>query len=208
MQTDVKFWDKIAPKYARSPIKDVPAYEYTLDRTRSYLKPTDTALELGCGTGGTALELADAVAHLTATDLSDAMLSEGRAKVSETTNVTFERSDIATAPEGPFDVVMAFNLIHLIRDPDAALGQIHKRLKPGELFISKTPCNPKRGAPLGYRLIRLVLPLIQLVGKAPYVSFMDVREWDAKVTAAGFDIIESGNHPANPPARYLVARKR
>ena len=79
---------------------------------------------------------------------------------------------------------------------------------PGGLFISKTPCKPERRAPLGYRLIRLVLPLIQLAGKAPYVNFMDVRAWDAKVTAAGFDIIESGNHPANPPARYLVARKR
>ena len=53
-----------APKYAKSPIKDVPAYEYTLGRTRSYLKPTDAVLELGCGTGGTALKLADAVAHL------------------------------------------------------------------------------------------------------------------------------------------------
>ena len=208
MQTDATFWDGIAPKYAKSPIKDVPAYEYTLGRTRSYLKPTDTALELGCGTGGTALKLADHVAHLTATDLSDAMLDFGRARAGDASNITFERSDIDNAPEGPFDVVMAFSLLHLVRDTDAALAQINRRLRPGGLLISKTPCNPESGAPLGYRLIRLVLPLIQLVGKAPYVNFMNVRAWDAKVTAAGFDIIESGNHPANPPARYLVARKR
>ena len=208
MQADAKFWDGIAPKYAKSPIKDVAAYDYTLGRTRSYLKTTDEVLELGCGTGGTALALADAVAHLTATDLSEAMLSVGRAKVGQTSNVTFQRSDVATAPEGPFDAIMAFNLIHLIRDTDAALGQIHQRLKAGGLFISKTPCNPERAAPLGYRLLRLALPLIQLIGKAPYVNFMDIADWDARVTAAGFDIIESGNHPAHPPARYLVARKR
>lgn len=207
MQTNAAFWDKIAPKYARSPIKDMAAYEYTLDRTRSYLRPTDKVLELGCGTGGTALKLADAVGHLTATDLSDVMLDVGRAQATEVTNITFRRSDVAGAPEGPFDVVMAFNLIHLIRDTDAALLDIHKRLKPGGLFISKTPCNPERRAPLGYRLLRLALPLIQRLGKAPYVNFMNVRAWDAKVTAAGFDIIESGNHPAHPPARYLVARK-
>ncbi len=207
MQTDTAFWDKIAPKYAKSPIKDVAAYEYTLDRTRSYLKPSDKALELGCGTGGTALKLADAVDHLTATDLSDVMLDVGRAKAGNATNVTFQRSDVAGAPEGPFDVVMAFNLIHLLRDTDAALHEIHTRLKHGGLFISKTPCNPERRAPLGYRLIRLALPLIQFFGKAPYVNFMEIRDWDAKVTAAGFEIIESGNHPAHPPARYLVARK-
>ena len=208
MQTNVKFWDGIAVKYSKSPIKDVPAYEYTLGRTRSYLKTTDRVLELGCGTGGTALALADAVDHMTATDLSNGMLDIARAKATDTPNVTFQACDVADAPDGPFDAVMAFSLMHLVPDTDAALAHIHSRLKPGGLFISKTPCNPTRRAPLGYRLIRIVLPLIQLVGKAPYVNFMDIREWDAKVTAAGFDIIESGNHPAHPPARYIVARKR
>ena len=207
MQTDVKFWDGIAVKYSKSPIKDVPAYGYTLGRTRTYLKATDTVLELGCGTGGTALALADAVAHMTATDLSKGMLDIARAKSTDTPNVTFQACNIEGAPDGPFDVVMAFSLMHLVRDPDAALSQIRDRLKPGGLFISKTPCNPNRRAPLGYRMIRFVLPLIQLAGKAPFVNFMDVREWDAKVTAAGFDIIESGNHPAHPPARYIVARR-
>lgn len=204
----LKFWDGVAPKYAKSPIKDVPAYEYTLDRTRSYLRKTDTVLELGCGTGSTALLLAKNVGHITATDLSGAMLDVGRAKTGETDNITFQQTSIAEAPEGPFDSVMAFNLIHLIPDPDAALAQINARLKPGGLFISKTPCNPQRRAPLGYRLLRLAIPLMQLVGKAPFVNFMDVAAWDAKVTAAGFDIIESGNHPSHPPSRYLVARKR
>ncbi|WP_299846210.1 class I SAM-dependent methyltransferase [uncultured Roseovarius sp.] len=207
MQDVMKFWDGIAPQYAKSPIKDIAAYEYTLARTKSYLKASDTVLELGCGTGGTALHLADAVAHLTATDLSDAMLDVGRNKIADTANVTFQRSDIAGAPEGPFDVVMTFNLIHLLRDTSAALAQVYQRLKPGGLFISKTPCNPTRRAPLGYNLLRLALPLAQLAGKAPYVNFMDVSDWDAKVSDAGFKIIEAGNHPAHPPARYLVARK-
>ncbi len=208
MANSTNFWDGVAEKYSKSPIKDVPAYEYTLGRTRSYLKSTDTVLELGCGTGGTAIDLAKNVAQMTATDVSGAMLDFGRAKAKETPNIAFERCDVADAPKGPFDVVMAFNLIHLIPDTDAALTNIHARLKPGGLFISKTPCNPERRAPLGYRLLRLAIPVMQLVGKAPFVRFMDVAAWDAKVTAAGFEIIESGNHPAHPPSRYLVARKR
>ena len=144
---------------------------------------------------------------MTATDVSEAMLGFGHAKAGETGNITFQRCDVAEAPDGPFDVVMAFNLVHLIPDTDAALAQIHTRLTPGGLFISKTPCNPQRRAPLGYRLLRLAIPVLQLVGKAPFVKFMDVSAWDAKVTTAGFEIIEAGNHPAHPPSRYLVARK-
>lgn len=209
MQTAAKFWDAIAPKYAKSPIRDVPAYEYTLGRTRTYLHPSDRVLELGCGTGGTALKLADATAQITATDLSEKMLEVGRrnAAISGTGNVSFEQADQMTAPKGPFDVVMAFNLLHLIEDTDQALAQIHSRLKPGGLFISKTPCQPDRRPPLSYRLIRIVLPLLQWIGKAPFVKFMAVRDWDRAVADAGFQIIESGNHPAHPPARYLVARR-
>ena len=58
MQETMKFWDGIAEKYAKRPISDMAAYEYTLGRTRSYLKPEDQVLELGCGTGSTALLLA------------------------------------------------------------------------------------------------------------------------------------------------------
>ena len=70
MQDATLFWDRIAPKYAKSPVRDQQAYEATLARTRSYLGAEDKVLELGCGTGSTALILADAVAEYTATDLS------------------------------------------------------------------------------------------------------------------------------------------
>ena len=204
----LKFWDGVAAKYAKSPIKDMPAYEYTLGRTKSYLTENDRVLEVGCGTGSTALLLAADVAHITATDLSGAMLDEARAKAGGTDNITFQQADVANAPEGPFDAVLALNLLHLIPDTDAALAQIRGRLTRGGLFISKTPCNPTKRAPIGYHLLRMAIPLMQLVGKAPFVRFMDAADWDAKIAGAGFDIIESSNHPSHPPSRYLVARKR
>ena len=51
MIEQAKFWDKAATKYAADPIKDMAAYTYTLERTRSYLRDSDTMLEIGCGTG-------------------------------------------------------------------------------------------------------------------------------------------------------------
>ena len=210
MRTDASFWDKIARKYARDPIKDMEAYEYTLGRTRSYLKPTDKALELGCGTGSTALLLAPSVAHITASDFSEGMLEVGRekAQAEAVENINFANVDVAASiSEEVYDVIMGFNLFHLVKDMGAAFAEVHARLKPGGLFISKTPCLSEPGLGLKFGILKLAIPVMQLVGKAPFVNLMSIRELEAAVTDAGFEIIESGNFPATPPSRYLVARR-
>ena len=64
------FWDKIAPRYAKKPVADPAAYEEKLARVRALLRAEDRVLEIGCGTGSTALRLASRVAEITATDIS------------------------------------------------------------------------------------------------------------------------------------------
>lgn len=211
MQDAAQFWDNTARKYAKSPIRDMDAYTYTLGRTRSYLKPSDTVLELGCGTGSTALLLAEHVAHITASDLSANMIKVGKEKAAAdgVSNVTFVQSD-AVGPalgEGPYDVVMAHNLIHLLEDPKAAIARVAGLLKPGGLFISKTVCTPGANLPFKFKLMLLALPLLQWLGKAPYVNFMEADALEAMIVAEGFEIMEAVNSPAAPPCRYIVARK-
>ncbi len=208
--SSVQFWDRIAEKYARSPVGDPAAYEYTLERVRSYLGPKDRVLELGCGTGTTALHLRDAVACYTASDVAPAMIAIAQRKKEEASaaNLRFVVSDVAGAPEEIFDAVMGFNLFHLVGDLDAALAQVHRRIRPGGLFISKTPClRDSKGA---FRLLmRMILPAMQLVGKAPsVVRFLSINDWQARIEAAGFEIIETGNYPVSPPSRLIVARRR
>ncbi len=211
MQDAMTFWDKAAQKYSKSKISDMDAYTYTLGRTRSYLSATDTVLELGCGTGSTALLLAENVAHITASDLSGNMLKVGTQNAADqgVSNVTFVRSDVlgSAIDDGPYDAVLAFNLLHLLEDPKAVIKRANGLLKPGGLFISKTVCTPGAGLPLKLRLMLMVLPLMQWLGKAPYVNFMDIEELEAMIAAEGFEIMEAGNYPAAPPSRYIVAKK-
>ncbi len=211
MQDAMTFWDKAAQKYSKSKISDMDAYTYTLGRTRSYLSATDNVLELGCGTGSTALLLAENVAHITASDLSGNMIKVGQEKAADQgiSNVTFVQSDVmgSAIGDGPYDAVMAFNLLHLLQDPRAAIRRVHGMLKPGGLFISKSVCTPGAQLPFKFRLILMVLPLMQWLGKAPYVNFMDIEELEAMVAAEGFEIMEAGNYPAAPPCRYIVAKK-
>ncbi len=211
MQKSAKFWNNIAEKYAKSPIADMASYTYTLERTRSYLKPEDSLLELGCGTGSTALLLAGNVRQITASDLSENMIRIGQKKARDQgiANVGFITADVfdEAVPAGPHDVVLALNLLHLLEDVPAAVNRINGLLKPGGLFISKTVCRFGAGVPLKLRLMKLVLPLMQMIGKAPFVQFMAIEELEGTITAGGFEIIEAGNFPASPPLRYIVARK-
>lgn len=60
-----RFWDRMAPRYARQPIKEPDAYEMKLEQVLQRLLPTDNVLEVGCGTGSTALVIARGVASVT-----------------------------------------------------------------------------------------------------------------------------------------------
>ncbi len=205
------FWDGIAERYARSPIKDIEAYEYTLERTRSYLGPDDSLLELGAGTGSTALLLAPSVARYVASDLSPKMTEIGQAKASNqgVTNVEFVAADVSDPQLAgtSYDTVLALNLLHLLPNLGQDLKRIHQMVKPGGLFISKSVCLNAKGLPLRLRIMKLAIPLMQMVGKAPFVRSLTIEELEHEVTSAGFELIETGNHPAAPPSRYLVARR-
>ncbi len=215
MQNSAKFWDKAAAKYAKSTIEDMDAYTYTLERTKSYLSSTDKVLEIGCGTGSTALLLAENVEQLTASDLSGAMIKIGSDKASDQgiTNVKFVTAGVFDAvlepagDEGLYDTILAFNVLHLVKDTPVVMQRINGLLKPGGLFISKTICKPEAGAPFKFRLMMMILPLMQIIGKAPYVKITRIKAFEGLISSNGFDIIETGNYPASPPSRYIVARK-
>ena len=129
---DARFWDKTAKRYAASKIADLGGYERTLERTRSFLQPNDRVLELGCGTGTTALRLASTVGSYLATDISEQMIGIARQKLHEeqVPNLVFRPAvaeDLASEDQR-FDVVLAYNYLHLVRDPGATLGTISRLL--------------------------------------------------------------------------------
>lgn len=206
---DTRFWDRGATRYAANPIADMAGYERSLERTRSYLKAGDAVFEFGCGTGTTALRLAPSVGRIVATDISGEMIAiAGRkAEAQGCGNAEFRvgTPDALTLPDETFDVALGFNVLHLVAARDAVLRGVHRLLKPGGVFISKTPCLTEATS-----LLRLALPLMQAVGKAPSVSFLGATELEREIAAAGFKIIERGRHASRGKdiRPFLVARKR
>jgi ubiquinone/menaquinone biosynthesis C-methylase UbiE len=205
---DAHFWNGVARKYATDTIKDMAGYERTVERTRHFLNSTDRVLEIGCGTGTTALQLAASVAQIDASDVSSEMIAIAREKAiaQACQNAAFSVASAARGSdcEGTYDAVLAFNLLHLIADRPATLASIHRLLKPGALFISKTPCLAEMNP-----LIRVAVPVMRFIGKAPFVSFFSATEFEAEIAGAGFTIVARERHGSGrKDARiFIVARK-
>lgn len=206
MNDTAKFWDKVSRKYSRSPIKDLASYEQTMERTRSYLTSQDWVLEVGCGTGSTALLLARNVAQMVATDFSAGMIEIANEKrvADGVQNVEFQVADAAPTmpPATPYDAVLTYNLLHLLRDPAATVRALADQLKPGGVLISKSVCLGG-----GFGVLPILIKAMQLVGKAPFVNIFTVAELEAIIENAGFKIIETGTFPMKPPSRFIVAQK-
>jgi len=211
MTSSAPFWDKLARRYAKTPIKDQAGYERWLARVREHLGPESNVLEVGCGTGSTALLLAPSVKSYLSTDFAAGMIEIANEKLAQEpqANLRFVQADpfderlapAANDADGGYDAVLAFNFLHLTEDPAATNRRLTQLVKPGGLLITKTVC-------LGHKKI-LFGPLVwalRLFGKAPTVRFMTTGDVDDLMTANGLDLIETITFP-KIPSQFVIAHK-
>lgn len=204
-----RFWDRIAAQYAADPIADPAGYETTLKRVQGLLSADQYVLEIGCGTGTTALLLAPLTRRLLATDVSAGMIAIAREKLAAqpTPQLSFALADAdeaAFAP-GAYDVALAFNVLHLVKDLDRALALAVQALRPGGLLVSKTPCI----AEMNPLIPHLALPLMRAIGKAPHVLCFDAGALQSAITRQGMEIVSVERHGTRRKdiRVFIVARK-
>ena len=187
MRDSEKFWDNVAKRYAAKTIADIDAYERKLELAQEVLEPNMCVLEIGCGTGSTAIRLSPYVNRIDAIDVSSAMLriAKERAEDAEVRNVEFLHSSFEkhNVDAGRYDAVLAHSILHLIPELDARLADIAQWLRPGGVFISNTTCiaevNP---------IVRSLLPFGNVLGLVPPLNIFDRASLRAKIEAAGFEI--------------------
>lgn len=204
-----RFWDRIARKYAADPIADLAGYENTLQRVQALLSGEQQVLEIGCGTGSTALRLAPFTRHLLATDVSAGMIAIAREKLAAQPvpqlSFAVADADAPAAAQTAYDVVLAFNLLHLVDDLDRALQQATQALRPGGLLISKTPCISLMNPLIPY----LALPVMRWIGKAPHVLCFDARDLQSAIIRQGLEIVSVEWHGTRGKdiRPFIVARR-
>lgn len=206
MNKEARFWDNIAEKYSKQSIADEASYQKKLKITQELFRPDMEVLELGCGTGSTAIVHAPFVKHIRAIDVSLNMLeiARGKADAEHIENITFEVAtcDEASAPDESLDVVLGMSILHLLEEREAVIAKVYQMLKPGGAFVSSTACLT--GA---MKLLKPVILIGRLFGKMPQtVKFFSSKELEKSLIDAGF-IIDYLWQPDKGKAVFIVAKK-
>lgn len=121
---------------------------------------TDAVLELGCGTGAFSEAVAPLVKDLIATDMSEPMLQQARAKLGRHSNVRFQKEDAykTSFNESAFDAVLMVNLLHIVHDPALILEECRRVVKDsGRVVVADVTSQGTQllaGMRLGLRYLR------------------------------------------------------
>ena len=131
-----KMWDLYAPIYERAMRSDKKIYQFMYDRIPETIRNKDV-LEIATGPGLLAKHVASASKTIIATDYSEGMIAEAKKGVYPT-KLRFEVADATALPyeDDSFDAVIISNALHIIPEPERALREIDRVLKPGSIMIA------------------------------------------------------------------------
>jgi ubiquinone/menaquinone biosynthesis C-methylase UbiE len=113
----------------------------TLARFR--LNPTDSALDVGCGTGALLHQLSAShpQARLAGIDPSPEMLAIARARLPPGIELKQSWAEGIPYTDEAFDVVVSCNVFHYIREPLDALTEMLRVLRPGGALVITDWCD-------------------------------------------------------------------
>lgn len=204
---NAEFWDGAAEKYAARPVGDVPAFERKKAITRDHLSAQATILEIGCGTGSLALEMAPFAGHIHAIDVSSEMIriANGKKRAEGLSNVTFHHGTLEVVDElqlGKVDGIWAYSILHLVDDRRATLQRCFDLLEPGGSFISSNVCLAGSWVPYG-----ALIAVMRWFGKAPRVHLYDRETILRELGEVGFVNITVHDVGADAKVAFVTATK-
>lgn len=131
-----KTWNLYAPIYERAMRADADTYAWMYDRISQAVRGKEV-LEIATGPGLLAKHVAPAAKSILATDYAEGMIREAK-KGDCPPNLTFEVADATRLPceNAAFDVAIIANALHVMPDPEKALAEIDRVLRPGGLLIA------------------------------------------------------------------------
>ena len=138
------FWNKISPVYDLfENVYNRKVYKGTGIKVSEFIDETDSVLECACGTGAITEEIAKKAQMVLATDFAEGMLKRASKKCRKYSNVSFRQEDITDikSADNSFDKVVAGNVIHLLPEPEKALNELLRVVKPGGKVIIPTYIN-------------------------------------------------------------------
>jgi ubiquinone/menaquinone biosynthesis C-methylase UbiE len=136
------------------------------------IRPGDRVLDYGCGPGAYVADAAEMVGEsgkVYALDVHPLAIErvQSIAAKNDLTNVETIRSDCRTGlPDGSLDVVLMYDVFHMLDNPQAVLAEMHRVLKPSGTLSFNDPHMAKDAIIAGVTGGGLFTPVEQ--GKKTY----------------------------------------
>jgi len=201
--TNRKFWDRYARFYDAEVLRfSGEAYADMYARMAKVLTKEMRVLEVATGTGLIALNIAEHVNAVVATDFSPKMIAAAQKKIAPR-NVSFSVEDGTELSfvSNRFDAAIISNTLHIMPDPAAVLGEIRRVLKPDGLLIAPTFSH---GHLKGFKS-KLNAFILKLVGFKTQSKWAP-EEFVAMIVENGFCVKDWSVLEAAFPLVYLEAR--
>ncbi len=198
--TNVSFWNRIAFLYSKFMKKNDGIYHTACEKIAPFLNESFDVLELACGTGQFSYTLAKKSKSYIATDFSSKMVEQteknytgdkARFEVQDATKLTYN--------ENSFDVVLIANALHVMPNPELAMSEIQRVLKPNGLLIAPTFVFDKHTSKLRIWILE-------------HIGFRTYNKWDSVelvdfVARHSFEIVSSETiHDSSLSKCILIAK--
>lgn len=140
--------------------------EFLKPRLDTHVRPGQTWLDAGCGSGVLSRELAARGADVIALDGSPAMLEQARGVGSQSgPRIRYdliESIENLPLPDGVADGVLCSSVLEYVESPATALAEFHRVLRPGGILMLTVPNR--------FSLIRRVQATARALGRVVGVS--------------------------------------
>lgn len=199
--TNKNFWEKIACVYSAFMKKNEKTYLLICQVLEKYISSMCDVLELACRSGQLTFHLCDKAAKWIATDYSEKMVSECKKhqgnhkvliEVADATNLNYEKDS--------FDIVVIANALHIMPDPDAAMKEIKRVLKPDGILCAPT---------FVYDDVRRKF-LLRMMEKAGFITYhkWKLEEFKTYISAKGLEIISCELVESYPLKECILIAKK
>ena len=197
-----KIWDWYAPIYKRAMRAEERSYAFLYRRIPKLIRGKEV-LELATGPGLLAKRIAPVTKRMLATDYSAGMIAEAK-KGACPKNLRFEVADALSLPyaDASFDAVIIVNALHLLPEPERALREIARVLRPDGILIAPNFVKKRE------RLAGLCWELLLVLAGLSFTNQWTAEEYRAFLEKYGWEVLFYKELRARMPLLYTECKRR
>jgi len=209
IEKEKKYWDRLGSAgYDQLQEKQWKIYPSLLDKIAGDVDAGNVVLVVATGPGLDALKIAERASKVYAVDISEPMIEKAKknAEEKEIKNIEFSVEDAYLLPfdNKMFDTVICNSALHNMVNPQKALSEIRRVLKPNGRLIATIV-----GIGTSFKF-KLVMTIYKFFTAFPVFHKLNLDGSADMVAKSGFTIVnkETIKHPEDRmPILYIVAEK-